>query len=472
LSDFDPLFDLTHHLRNWYVYFKMVSDTEKLKDRFQILCSLQDSEIPADRLKLDATLLSKSNVPNYDERVAFLNGRQDAYSRQFIFENSPGMWDKVELTNPSREFKVKKPGEIHPVRPGSHHQKLLIVDGKRAFTGGMNVGLGYRDDITHSKLADFPWHDVFVKVEGKEVLAGFIKSYAVLWNQERVKCRDFLMAAYDARKDKPKKVFRETTDLKETDVPAKAASGIAAGITSQIHRTLSGKSSPSGVPVPLSADILNGTLTAIFQARDFIYLENQYFREKAIFDAILQRKAESAGKGLNVIIVVPGVIKEVARLRKGEALDAISAHGLFLQQKLFAGFLAGMKGDAGIFRLARTDDKDIYIHSKLFVVDDVFASIGSANANPRSYRMDSELDFVWYDPATVRKLRVDLWNEFLGKPPGMDSWKPTEFLKRWVEIAYKNEKVSAKARKGFVMPFLNLLPKEGKEFPFDVSPYS
>lgn len=69
--------------------------------------------------------------------------------------------------------------------------------------------------------------------------------------------------------------------------------------------------------------------------------------------------------------------------------------------------------------LAHRDE--IYCHSKVWIVDDIIAKIGSANCNRRSYTHDSEMDLVMVDGALdngaralARKLRVDLWAEHLG----------------------------------------------------------
>src|SRR5205085_630542 len=42
---------------------------------------------------------------------------------------------------------------------------------------------------------------------------------------------------------------------------------------------------------------------------------------------------------------------------------------------------------------------EIYVHSKVWIVDDICAKIGSANCNLRSYTHDSEMDIVMLDGA-------------------------------------------------------------------------
>src|SRR5262249_48475184 len=60
--------------------------------------------------------------------------------------------------------------EFHPVAPWRrrwgwsvrNHRKLLVVDGRVAFTGGINIG----DDYAPPAWGGNAWHDVHVRVEG------------------------------------------------------------------------------------------------------------------------------------------------------------------------------------------------------------------------------------------------------------------------------------------------------------------
>ncbi len=68
------------------------------------------------------------------------------------------------------------------------------------------------------------------------------------------------------------------------------------------------------------------------------------------------------------------------------------------------------------------EDRRTYIHSKIVIVDDVWATIGSANMNVRSYTNDTEINCSYIDGRTdehglrvsVRDLRRELWADHLG----------------------------------------------------------
>src|SRR5262249_37352736 len=61
-------------------------------------------------------------------------------------------------------------------------------------------------------------------------------------------------------------------------------------------------------------------------------------------------------------------------------------------------------------------ERDIYVHAKVAVVDDEWATIGSANAMIRSFLADTELNVTTWDADIARGLRHDLMAEHLGEP--------------------------------------------------------
>ena len=58
---------------------------------------------------------------------------------------------------------------------------------------------------------------------------------------------------------------------------------------------------------------------------------------------------------------------------------------------------------------------DVYVHGKLMLVDDVFATIGSTNFAERSFRNQTEMNLSFRDAAAVRALRCDLFDEHLAQ---------------------------------------------------------
>jgi phosphatidylserine/phosphatidylglycerophosphate/cardiolipin synthase-like enzyme len=58
--------------------------------------------------------------------------------------------------------------------------------------------------------------------------------------------------------------------------------------------------------------------------------------------------------------------------------------------------------------------REIYIHSKLLLIDDNFFTLGSANLNERSFAADSELNMATNDPALAQELRQRIWSGLSG----------------------------------------------------------
>jgi phosphatidylserine/phosphatidylglycerophosphate/cardiolipin synthase-like enzyme len=456
MNDFDPGLQFAKHVGAWRAYLELQKAAASIAiDQFQIVCSHHEAET-------SGTIMGTIRPGLYDGIAAEINKVPDPVVRVTVFGLAPGIWDKLNLL-PDKTVAPKVKNGSYPAWPGAHHQKLVIVDGKYAFTGGVNVAAGYLDTRKHDK-PELPWHDAFVKVEGSFVLRDIIRNYVGLWNQERVRADAFLKNASNGLGLKTPPKFRQTTDLTEAAIPAKLTSTEPPKIASQVHRTISKKSTdPMGIPIIVREDVLEGYAQAIGQAEDFIYLENQYFREKAIADAIIQRT--QAKPDLQTIILLPKIIEEFLTATG----DELSLHGAALQFELLDSMRSKLGANLGLFALGRTDGKLIYVHSKLCIIDDTFASIGSANLNPRSFKVDTELDFTWHDRGASKRLRLDLWKEILGNPSTLASWKPKQFVSKWTEIAKKNVRGTARDKKGFVIPFENT--NKGKKSPFGISPF-
>jgi phosphatidylserine/phosphatidylglycerophosphate/cardiolipin synthase-like enzyme len=85
------------------------------------------------------------------------------------------------------------------------------------------------------------------------------------------------------------------------------------------------------------------------------------------------------------------------------------------------------------------------LHSKLILVDDEALSVGSANAYPRGFFFDSELNLMLDHAQTVKSFRHRLWAHNLGVPPDkVAAWSPSQFFDSWDAVAKRNEGVQGK----------------------------
>ncbi len=57
---------------------------------------------------------------------------------------------------------------------------------------------------------------------------------------------------------------------------------------------------------------------------------------------------------------------------------------------------------------------DVYVHAKIMLIDDAWATIGSCNLHANSLFGHSEMNASFWDPVTVHTLRCELFAEHLG----------------------------------------------------------
>lgn len=106
--------------------------------------------------------------------------------------------------------------------------------------------------------------------------------------------------------------------------------------------------------------------------------------------------------------------------------------------------------------------REIYIHSKLMIIDDAFFTLGSANLNLRSMAVDAEINIGCDDPLLSEKLRREVFSMHTddavgcnGGDGGHDAIQ--EAFDAWVKLLAKNSisKDDQKPCKGFLIPFVD-----------------
>ncbi len=300
------------------------------------------------------------------------------------------------------------------------HLKVAFVDGMEAISIASPFRPGYLDDAGHAiedprrgGAADtaFPLHDVSLAVKGPAVADAY-DAFRLHWN------------AALPEEDAEEKV----QSIERADERPGGPDTIAA---LQVVRTLDDELFDERRQGELG--ILEGYLRAFGQAEKYIYCETQYLTNPAIADALV--KAVSDRPALRVIIIL-NINPDIATYPR-------------MQQKLinelFNRLPQGRPPQVGVFTRwtfepanppRRPRIAPIWLHSKVAIVDDVWATVGSANLDGASLdrtdlwawlevvdRRHSELNFnllnaVDGQPSTdlVAQLRRRLWSEHLGVP--------------------------------------------------------
>ena len=101
--------------------------------------------------------------------------------------------------------------------------------------------------------------------------------------------------------------------------------------------------------------------------------------------------------------------------------------------------------------------REIYIHSKLLLVDDSFFSLGSANLNQRSMAVDSEINLATNDARQAKGLRQKIWGKLSGGTVDGKNGSPAEIadaFREWKKNIATNlgQKRISKAMTGLLLP--------------------
>lgn len=106
--------------------------------------------------------------------------------------------------------------------------------------------------------------------------------------------------------------------------------------------------------------------------------------------------------------------------------------------------------------------REIYIHSKLMIIDDAFFTLGSANMNLRSMAVDAEINIGCDDPLLSGKLRREVFAMHSANAAGCDggSGSTAEIsstFRKWGNLLRDNrrEKNAQSGPQGFLIPFFD-----------------
>ena len=151
--------------------------------------------------------------------------------------------------------------------------------------------------------------------------------------------------------------------------------------------------------------IARGYSKAIPQARRLIYLEDQYLWSKRV--AKLFARALADNPELHLVAVVPRHPDVDGRL-------SLPPNQVGRQQAIEACRSAD-PDRVHIFDVENHEGTPVYVHAKVCVIDDIWATVGSDNLNRRSWTHDSELSCAVLDETGkfAQDLRLRLIREHL-----------------------------------------------------------
>lgn len=285
--------------------------------------------------------------------------------------------------------------------PGaSHHQKIVVIDDHLAFCGGIDMTAtrwdtrDHRDGDERRKRPTTgrryqPWHDATMAVDG-----AVAKALGDL-SRERWKA-----AGGDPIEPPTVKSVPWPEDLKPQFRNVEV--GIARTRGQHDDR-------------PEVREIEASFVAMIRKAKRFVYAESQFFASRVVAEAIAERLGEKDGPEFVIVnpkeaeAWVEDEVMSPARAKIVQALRKADRHHRF---RIYTPVTAG--------------GEDIYVHSKIMIVDGEQLRVGSANLNNRSMGLDSECDLLIDGrrkgnkaaPAVIRAVMCDLLAEHLGVEQG------------------------------------------------------
>lgn len=226
------------------------------------------------------------------------------------------------------------------------HRKILVIDGKVGFTGGINLA----DEYINEKVRFGHWKDTAVMLRG-EAVRSLTLLFLEMWN-----------------------AFRPTDSSFEQFMPC---------FEEDEHPESDGYVLPYG-DSPLDDEILaeNVYLNIINHAKRYLYIFTPYL---IIDNETITALRLAAKRGVDVRIITPAIPdkKNIFHLTR-------SHYGVLIE--------SGVK----IFEYTPG-----FVHAKSFVCDDEIATVGTINLDYRSLYLHFECGVFFYKSSIVSEVRVD-----------------------------------------------------------------
>ncbi|CAI5701249.1 unnamed protein product [Peronospora effusa] len=284
-----------------------------------------------------------------------------------------------------------------PLLTSSHHQKGTIIAKNKstgkdehpiAYVGGIDLTNDRWDTIYHNNsvlreaahifFRSKGWIDAHLRIHGpaaKGIAANFLQR----WNSD-----------YKPSTGIDDSLFRFTNPdyekLPPIDYASSNTSSKLGNQNVQIVRTFSciykhyKEFAPRG-----EQSLLKARIKALKNAKNFIYIEDQYFTYvPELFDALME--------------VLPRLQRLVVVLQPSIALLKPAGYEKYVYDMINP--MKKMFPNKVQIYTPKTE-LNLYVHTKLVIIDDVYVSLGSANWNRRSMTSDSELNTNVVDDETV-----------------------------------------------------------------------
>lgn len=329
------------HLRNNHSVLTQDNDVQVYtdgRDKFDAL--IEDLENARDHIHIQYYIFRLDGIGKQIEQI-LINKAKSGVKIRMLFDDigSRGLHVKNfhELIDSGGEVAAFFPALLPLINPRlnyRNHRKIVIIDGRIGYIGGFNVGDEY---LGLSKKFGY-WRDTHLRIEGSAVHP--LQTRFILdWNQASPKTN---------------------IQYNERFFPAIPRKGDV------------GMQIVSSGPDSEWEDIKDGYMKMIFLAKDYIYIQTPYFiPDTSMLDAL----RIACLSGVDVRIMIPN-----------------KPDHMFVYWATYSNVGILLKAGARIYIY-----ENGFIHAKQIVVDDQVSSVGTANIDVRSFRLNFEVNAFIYD---------------------------------------------------------------------------
>jgi phosphatidylserine/phosphatidylglycerophosphate/cardiolipin synthase-like enzyme len=339
-------------------------------------------------------VLERAARRGIDVRIIFWRPDDEtAGHRRNAFWGSPDHFDALSQRYPQVKIRWDR------AHPGyCQHQKTWLIDASleaaTSFVGGIN--LNPHSLVMPGHSGEGHNHDVYVELAGPAV-ADVHHNFVQRWNEASER------KSGDGRWGNGSD---EDLAFPNYTPPERGAAYVQIQRTTHPGRYINGHPPPSGSAFDVAwgeKTNLDQYCAAIRWARRTIYMENQYVEVPEIVAAL----DNALRRGVEVTLLLPAVpdISSSAPVTQ-ERIAFLKSRARLASYDNFT--LCGIAG-LGVDGCR----KPVYVHSKLMLVDDEWATVGSCNLHHYSLFGNGELNAAFWDPEAVRAMRVGLFQEHL-----------------------------------------------------------
>lgn len=423
LSDFDPTIAFDLHEQAWQ-FVAICEGISAMTEPGAAKLTVRCLQHPAQGGIIPRLMFAPRTRATLQKIIDQLNTKPDPAHH---LDALPGLHGCVQIKNAKARM---RPFALPRLFPVTLHHKLAVFDGQITYIGGLDLNNRRYDDHDHNQAAQDTWHDVQLVIPDPAI-------------------------AEDAR-----------TYLRT--LPQVISGEMAAPrFKTAFLTTLSRKRSHNAfrlAPQTVSSKLLKAHLAQIKQARSFIYLETQFFRDRRIAKALA--RAGRRNRDLKLLLLLPAAPEDVAFSdsagidgRFGEYLQARAIRQV--RRAFGTRFLAVSPAqrrkvdgrDADTPRATLAQAPIIYVHAKLSLFDHETAIVSSANLNGRSMKWDSEAGVLLNAPEQVSSVLGKVFEHWLAGPVEQTFLDPKTAFDAWHAVATENAAVAPELRRGFLVPY-------------------